>query len=130
MHRDTVFTYAFIFSLTAALFFLGNSITGNVTQSMHCTSEGCAPVCRSSYECPTGLTCCSNSGLGVCREYCTTELISELESNPPITAVPKLDRPGSFDKPRDLQTELFFYGSIVSVILLLGFFYYIYTHNE
>jgi len=82
---DFVFLAA---SLSILFYFSAASITGNVVQSMHCTDDGCSPLCRSIADCPDSQVCCTKDNVGVCQLACKNKF--ELM---PSVEVPNVESP-------------------------------------
>lgn len=75
-------------SLSILFYFSAASITGNVVQSMHCTDDGCKPLCRSIADCPDSQVCCMENNVGVCQLVCK----NKYELMPSVT-VPNVESP-------------------------------------
>ena len=67
--KDLIFRFVLIILLIAPFYFLGSSITGFVTQTMHCEDGGCNEYCRFNSDCFEGV-CCDKGSFGVCGSSC------------------------------------------------------------
>jgi len=66
--RDLVFPIVFVICLGVTAYFLGSSITGSVIETMHCDTNGCAPFCKTNFDClDSNTACCQEKDFGICK---------------------------------------------------------------
>ncbi|MBT4648003.1 hypothetical protein HN827_05845 [archaeon] len=121
--KDIIFLITFSLALASSIFYLGNSITGNVVQSQFCENGICNDFCRFDSDCNTNSICCNVKDNGVCtsQDSCQEKFIFEtdteldLNMNPPITESPSIFT--SFHIGVFITTTI--------LITLIGFLYFI-----
>lgn len=68
-NKESIFLISLVIALGLSVFFLGSTITGNMTRTMHCNGMECNDFCASDSECvKAGYVCCDVAGEGVCQQ--------------------------------------------------------------
>ncbi len=129
--NDTIFTVTFIISLSALLFFLGSSLTGNVIKdTMTCIDGDCYISCTADSDCINQI-CCEKNGQGVCESENNCESIysvtipmndMELDLRRPDIESP-LNHPNN-----NFNIELF--SVLIAVTIIFGIAFFLHKHEQ
>ncbi len=108
-----------LFVLAGAIFLEG-TITGKISQSMHCDDDDCYTLCRSDAECPEASRCCEKDGLGVCQtqDECNTLFSPDLDINVDLDNQPNVESPSQIVSPLTYLLLISIAGTILALIYL------------
>jgi len=128
--NQRLFSAVFMASLAIILYLLGSSITGYISQSMHCEDGICYRFCDSNEACPQSKVCCDNGGFGVCKGTCDTEYLFTPEIEQDIRVTTNFERQPVVEEPApQLGNIVMLLMVILGLILLIGLVYYI-NHSK
>jgi len=117
MDKNKVFLVSFLATLTLLTYFLGSSITGQVTKTSYCDVTGCYELCISDTDCMDNNVCCAARNFGICKESCTEKFVFHPETDYPVPFI---------EAPTQVNTLL--YGFLILLTLFIGAVYLL--HNK
>jgi len=122
-----LFGAVFLLTFMVTLYFLGSSITGYISQSMHCEDGFCYRMCNSDSDCTTNKGCCDNGGYGICK--------SECDSTYYMNPMPDLDveveiSPHSESPAPQVGNQIMLFLILLGAILIVSIVYYVNHHKR